>query len=70
MISIRSNHISLKYQRFTPSGCKDIGNRKVFGKNSIPLPIAVIKVSKIYLGKVRISLQGENKSNRVRCDCK
>ena len=28
MISVRSNHISLKYQRFTPSGCKNIGIRK------------------------------------------
>ena len=28
MISVRSNHISLKYQRFTLSGCKDIGIRK------------------------------------------
>ena len=28
MISVRSNHISLKYQRFTPSGCKDIWIRK------------------------------------------
>ena len=24
----RSNSLSLKYQRFTPSGCKDIGIRK------------------------------------------
>ena len=28
MISVRSNHLSLKYQRFTPSGYKDIGIRK------------------------------------------
>ena len=26
--SIRSNSLSLKYQRFTPSGCKDKGVRK------------------------------------------
>ena len=26
--SARSNSLSLKYQRFTPSGCKDIGVRK------------------------------------------
>ena len=26
--SLRSNSLSLKYQRFTPSGCKDIGVRK------------------------------------------
>ena len=25
MNSVRSNNLSLKYQRFTPSGCKDIG---------------------------------------------
>ena len=25
MNSIRSNNLRLKYQRFTPSGCKDIG---------------------------------------------
>ena len=24
----RSNNLNLKYQRFTPSGCKDIGIRK------------------------------------------
>ena len=28
MNSVRSNHLSLKYQRFTPSGYKDIGIRK------------------------------------------
>ena len=28
MIFVRSNHKSLKYQRFTLSGCKDIGIRK------------------------------------------
>ena len=26
--SVRSNSLSLKYQRFTPSGCKDIEVRK------------------------------------------
>ena len=26
--SVRSNSLSLKYQRFTPSGCKAIGVRK------------------------------------------
>ena len=25
MNSVRSNNVSLKYQRFEPSGCKDIG---------------------------------------------
>ena len=25
---VRLNNPSLKYQRFTPSGCRDIGNRK------------------------------------------
>ena len=28
MNSVRSNNLSLKYQSFTPSGCKDIGRRK------------------------------------------
>ena len=28
MNSVRSNNLSLKYQRVTPSGCKDIGIRK------------------------------------------
>ena len=28
---------SLKYQRLTSSGCKDIGIRKVYGKDWIPL---------------------------------
>ena len=28
MNSVRSNNVSLKYQRPTPSGCKDIGIRK------------------------------------------
>ena len=28
MNSIRSNNLSLKYQRFTPSGCTNIGIRK------------------------------------------
>ena len=28
MNSVRSNNLSLKYQRFIPSGCKDIANRK------------------------------------------
>ena len=26
---VRSNNISLKYQRFIPSGCRDIGIRKL-----------------------------------------
>ena len=29
MNSVRSNNPSLKYQRFTPSGCKDIEMRKL-----------------------------------------
>ena len=28
MNSVRSNHLSLKYQRFTLKGCQDIGIRK------------------------------------------
>ena len=28
MNSVRSNNLSLKYQRFTQLGCKDIGNWK------------------------------------------
>ena len=38
--TVRSNNLSLKYQRFTPSGSKDIGDLKflVCDKNSIPLP--------------------------------
>jgi len=31
MISVRSNNLSFKYQKFTPSGCKDIGIRIVRG---------------------------------------
>ena len=27
--SVRANNLSLKYERFTPAGCKDIGIRKV-----------------------------------------
>ena len=35
---VSSNSLSLKYQRFTPSGCKDIGIKNVIlSKNSIPL---------------------------------
>ena len=39
MNSVESNIRSLKYQMFTPSGCNDIGIRKLnfCGKNSIPL---------------------------------
>ena len=40
MNSVRSNEPSLKYQRFTPSGCEDIGMRNfvfVPGKISVPL---------------------------------
>ena len=38
MNSVKSNKLSLKYKRFTPSGCKDIGIIKirVCGKNSFP----------------------------------
>ena len=28
MNSVKLNNLSLKYQRFTPSGCKDVGTRK------------------------------------------
>jgi len=36
---MNSINLSLKYQRFTPSGCKNIGIRKLDpgAKNSIPL---------------------------------
>ena len=36
--SVISNNVILKYQRFTPSGCIDIGIRKLkfCGKDSIP----------------------------------
>ena len=39
MIAIRSNNVSLKYQRFTSYGCKDIGLTKteVVAKDSISL---------------------------------
>ena len=37
MNSVRSKNLSLKYQRFALSGCKDVGIRKVCGKDSIPL---------------------------------
>ena len=37
LISVISNILSWKYQRFTPSDCKDIGIRrfKLSGKNSL-----------------------------------
>ena len=28
MNTVRPNNLSLKYQKFTPSGCKDLGNSK------------------------------------------
>ena len=35
MNSVRSNNLSLKYHKFTPSGCKDIGTRNfVFVANT------------------------------------
>ena len=39
MIAIRSNNVSLKYQRFTSYGCKDTGFTKteVVAKDWIPL---------------------------------
>ena len=37
MNSVKSKNLSLKYQRFALSGCKDVGIRKVCGKDSIPL---------------------------------
>ena len=40
MKNVRLNTLSLKYRRFTPLGCKDIGgvsNIWICGKNSIPL---------------------------------
>ena len=39
MNSVRSNNLSLKYQRFTPQGCKDIGIRKFEWQRLIPLCI-------------------------------
>jgi len=42
MNSIRSNNPSLKYQRFSPSGWKDLGNRKVCDKTQF-LSIYFIK---------------------------
>ena len=36
MNSVRSNNLSLNYQRLTPLGCKDKGIRTFFGVNSIP----------------------------------
>ena len=36
MVSVRSNNLSFKYQKFTPSGCKDKGIRIVRGKVSFP----------------------------------
>ena len=29
MISVRPNNLSLKYQKFTPAGCKDVGIKKL-----------------------------------------
>ena len=38
MNSVRINSFSLKYERFSPTGCKDIGNRTFeFVANSVPL---------------------------------
>ena len=38
MNAVRLSNLSMKYQRFTLSGCKDIGiTQFVCGKNSIPI---------------------------------
>jgi len=52
MNSVRSNILSLKYHRFTPFSCKDIGIRKFefMAKNQFLCP----KVS--YIGQKRITL--------------
>ena len=42
MTSVETNSLSLKYQRFTPSGCKDIGIA-VCGNDSTPLSIIAEK---------------------------
>ena len=45
MNSVRSNNQSLKYQRFTPSGWKDIGTRKFQFVAKAQFPSAVLELS-------------------------
>ena len=49
MNSYRSTNLSLKYQRFAESGCKDIGIQRFefVTKNSIPLSPEMIDFYKI-----------------------
>ena len=62
MNSVRSNNISLKYQRFTTLGSKAIGIIKfrVCGKDSIPLPITSNKqkpiICALYSDTLKVNL--------------
>ena len=72
-----SNRIhSLKYQRSTTSGCRDIGIKvRVCGKSSVPLSVLAFKNQTIYF-KERTNLNGmiqiynveENKEKGVKMD--
>ena len=50
IISVRSNSLSLKYQRFTPSGCEAIGVRKCefVAKTQFLYNLLIKKISTVF----------------------
>ena len=65
MNSVGSNNLSLKYQRLTPSGCKDIGIRKFdfIATTQFPLTLySYLRSNKAFKGtdlyRAQLSLHG------------
>ena len=63
MTSVRSNNISLKYQRFTTLGFKDIGIRKSEFVAKNQLLCAIIKNINIIFS---FTVQGDRQTNKQR----
>ncbi len=57
MNAIRSNNVSLKYQRFTPYGCKDIGftNTEFVAKTQFQIGQGIHKLNRTYQKQTEIT---------------
>ena len=56
MNSVRSNNLSLNYQRLTPLGCKDKGIRTFFGVNSLSVSTFKIRFKLKFTGVLTFNI--------------